>query len=363
MTELGELLRALRDAETLQGHLAVARYSLARALLAGGFQPDQAPWVLLRRTDETAGIQAEWLSPTGEVLCRRPLEQVAEGQFYSHLTEALVHIERRWRLHLERDRRVAEQWLEALAPDLMLAKSAAFASGQMLGYWMFSDKDAHEMPLDAFLFFDPLKGQTELCVRRAFAEFVLQSPTLDLYYFGPGQVQSRIVFQPAASIWSLHSPEIRIPKGLPLWRHLYTGELGGDPLKQVPIFNAAQMPSTEAVLLPSADARRIVSQPLTADAQPRLGGMCIPDREKALNAIAKRVHDDAQATGQVDVLSLVMRVISLGRQALTRGHQLNDGRPMASWENMPYPIADRRAVMASPLSRRVFLYHVAGGVS
>jgi hypothetical protein len=276
------------------------------------------------------------------------------------MAEAMVHMQRMWRLHLERDRQVAEQWLEGLSTELVRVKSAACASGQMLGYWMFSCKDTHEMPLDVFLFFDPLQGQVELCVRRAFAEFILQSPHLDLYYFGPGQVQSRIVFQPIKSIWSLLSPEIRIPRGMPLWRHLYTGELGGDPLNQVPIFNVAQMPSTEAVLSPSADARRIVSKPLTANVQPRLGGMCIPDREKALNAIVNRVHNGAQTTGQIDVLSLVMRVISLGRQALTRGHQLNEGRPMASWEQMLYPIADRDAVMASPLSRRVFPYHAEG---
>jgi hypothetical protein len=361
MTQLDEFLRSLRHAEMLQNYLAVARQSLALALLAPpttDLQPDEAPWVLLRRPSEAADIQAEWLSSTGDIVCRRPLAQVAQEPFCTKLAETTARLRQGWRLRLEHDHQVAERLLKELSPELAQAESASCAAGHTLAYWMFSAKDSHEMPLDAFLFFDPIRGQTELCVRRAFAEFVLQGPHLGMYYFGPGQVQSRIVFQPIKSVWSLLPPEIRIPSGLPLWRHLYTGELSGDPSKQVPIFNAAQMPGAEAVLFPSADAHRIVSKPLTADTQPRLGGMCIPDRERALNAVTKRVYEDSKATGQIDVLSLVMRNLSLGRQALMRGHQLNDGRPMASWEQMLYPIANRDSLMASPLSRRVFPYHV-----
>ena len=306
------------------------------------------------------GVEAAWLTGDGKPLAKELsadwLLRAAAGDETAFATQRLQVA-----ALMLRHRHTGDTALKRLFPDLSEAVEAARANKKCVGRRVYSGQ-WQGLPVDLSVYVDPnLNGSGEisaqLVARRAHEEFVLENMRGELYYFPPIQLVARVEFVLSGRPWRLGYPEVRMPPKTWRWMHPYTGALGQDRFATALLIGP---PEPEAMLEPSADARRLFPQ-LTASTAPAMcNNLCLNGQQVRISEVEQLLLACQRENRRPDLLSAVRQVWDLTRLGLTRGHQENVGAPRAELGSatMLYPVP-RASLRGTSLLGRIYPYRCA----
>ena len=306
---------------------------------------------LLRLHSEAGTIVVDWITADGKSVRHETLHDLLEAVVGPLIADLTRHIGRGDRTPHELQQRGIDI-LTNVCPGLAEAVQLATGLSTCVGLRLCTVPLRAGIPLDVWMYVGPHPGwpghACTLSLHRAHHEFILGAIDGQRYYFPPCLLIARLAFSEGRPI--ITRPTVRQPAGGFLWRHPYTGDLGGDPFEGAELLHA----EADAMYEPSKQAIRLFPQLKARTSTACEGNMCLDGQTVTMKTVQNRFLETP--AGQGDVLADLTALHDIVRLGLTRGHQNNTAGPRAKLGpvSMPYPIQGRKVTGA--LARRVFAY-------
>ncbi|MFH1921574.1 MAG: hypothetical protein ABIP48_17045, partial [Planctomycetota bacterium] len=320
---------------------------------------------MVRLQPEARTTRVIWLTREGKELGRETLNQLAGRMSSEAKVAELLSRAEDLRSRQKAYRATGDRKLKAVCPDLAEAVEQARKRDRHVGHRMCATK-VRGLPAEVYLFVGPGPDHhryvcANLVARRAHEEFVLENRQMQHFYFPPVQLSAAVEFMPLNPPWHVPLPMVRMPARQPRWAHPYTGALHADRFGRVDLRPANPK---EALASISGEARKIapgLSQNILSEST--TGCMCLGGQDSQTEKLARQVRSAEAAGKEPNLLGLMEGLWDVIRLGLTRGHQENQGTPIAdlSAVGMPYPIQSTAALAGTRLATRVFPYRRAEG--